>query len=497
MSYKSYDKSSNADVNLLTKMANRLNININKETSEDRDSFTIDGLKSETHSQSNPLAQSGSGLFSQDNSLINMVLASYADSRPDVAIYILNNSQCTDINTVDKYGRNLLHYLAMYSVKHEESFRYLSRLLLKYTDCSSSVNKQDLKGNTPAHYAAMVGNDGLVEAFKLKSADLSVKNLDGYYIGVQTEQESDVIVVIPKETNSYVEMDPRDRDIFVKNAQPMTEINADKIEGDMLQLFLKSPKKENRTVDSLTLPSRDDTVAETQNTNKGNESESVNIDTDAFIKTVLEKFKKNGESNDQAGGSKGYVGTRKLNTYSEFTVHPNVSSDMVGGRRDDDSSAISEMARAIQNQGEEVHKRVVEKIAKLLNIEIDKAKIYKAGLYDMVKKKRPELNNYDRAVEMEKMVTEDILNTIDIDKLSKLIEEKRKAKQLSTTSVDTTSQSDSDSNSDSSSEEKKPKKKATKKATKAKSKSKASRVKSSPPSVSTEHSSEFSLTSPI
>jgi hypothetical protein len=91
-------------------------------------------------------------------------------------------------------------------------------------------------------------------------------------------------------------------------------------------------------------------------------------------------------------------------------------------------SNVSDIARQINRQSSEIHERVVLKIIELLKLDknnesdMQKARNYKAAIYRMVKEKNPLLNNFDRAVEMEKLITLEKLKSIDIDKVSKEIE---------------------------------------------------------------------------
>jgi FKBP-type peptidyl-prolyl cis-trans isomerase len=50
-----------------------------------------------------------------------------------------------------------------------------------------------------------------------------------------------------------------------------------------------------------------------------------------------------------------------------------------------------------------------------MSVDDFKAKAYKSLIYDKIKKEHPELNNYDRAVEMEKLTTKEFLDTLDAD----------------------------------------------------------------------------------
>ena len=94
------------------------------------------------------------------------------------------------------------------------------------------------------------------------------------------------------------------------------------------------------------------------------------------------------------------------------------------------------------------------KIIELLKLDknnekdVMKARNYKAAIYKMVKEKNPLLNNFDRAVEMEKSITKEILKSIDIDKVTKEIEQ-YKSDKVKTDTKSSTKSSTISSNSDS------------------------------------------------
>ena len=136
-----------------------------------------------------------------------------------------------------------------------------------------------------------------------------------------------------------------------------------------------------------------------------------------------------------------------------------------------DDLNISDIARQINRQSSEIHERVVLKIIELLKLnknseeDMQKARNYKAAIYRMVKEKNPLLNNFDRAVEMEKLITLETLKSINIDKITKEIEKhlSEKSATLPTNSTNTTNSTNSTNSTKSESTEtqdKKPKKNA-------------------------------------
>lgn len=133
---------------------------------------------------------------------------------------------------------------------------------------------------------------------------------------------------------------------------------------------------------------------------------SANASDDIFMKVSDSKGGKQKKPNDS-------------DIASSFTFDMNVSSSSSEGSSKNSSSEsdsdIKKISRSIINKAGEIHQRVIQKIIELMNVDDFKAKAYKSLIYDKIKKEHPELNNYDRAVEMEKLTTKEFLDTLDVD----------------------------------------------------------------------------------
>jgi len=157
------------------------------------DSFNIDDLRSEKSLRQRQTG--GGGLLSWlagSDSQTNLVLSAFKDKRPDVAVYLLNKHKCDDISATDESGKNILHYLVIYSTYDTDVAKLLSKMLNYDAIDEEVLNAQDVDGNTPAHYAADLGNSIIVEALKRKGADLTLKNKHEFYVGTDTETDPDV-----------------------------------------------------------------------------------------------------------------------------------------------------------------------------------------------------------------------------------------------------------------------------------------------------------------
>jgi hypothetical protein len=421
--------------------------------------------------------QAGGGLFSwlfgsSDES--NMVLKAFGDNRPDVAIYLLTNKECKSYDAQDRTGKTVLHYLVIFSTYNRDVARTLANILDK-SDVSSAVNITDNKGNTAAHYAADLGNNVLVDALKAKGADLSIKNNDGFFIGTDTEQDTERVYTKPVTRSSTLSKTRHSatspsKNIFIPCGSASETDNLEKQLDNIVKMFVRTPADSTTDTMNLNMTTKTDMSIKRDT----NDVSTDDVNTDEFIQNVLKKFKSVSTSGmPQLGGGSGKAvkGSRKINTYSEISF---------GGVSDSGPSSVSEVARMIKNQATDVHERVIKKIMALMKVDEKVARNYKAALYKMVKEKHPELSNYDRSVEMEKLATEKELKKIDIDKVTKEIElhisEREKTRSEN-------------------SEEKPKKKKGSKKADKTEEKPKKKRSKKEDISISTESSLTFSTTS--
>jgi len=96
-----------------------------------------------------------------------------------------------------------------------------------------------------------------------------------------------------------------------------------------------------------------------------------------------------------------------------------------------------------------------DKIAEIMGVDKDTARNYKAVLYKQVKDKdeessakdpkKPKLNGYERAIEMEKLATKEVLSKIDIKKKTEEIKKHLEEKASSKNTKKATNDSDSES----------------------------------------------------
>lgn len=379
--------------------------------------------------------QFGGSLFSwlADGTTDNLVLDALSAGKLDTALWLLGKGVSVDLNATDANEKTVLHYLVL-NANNNEAKTALMKVL--DSDVSESINKQDNEGNTAVHYAALNGHDDIVEKLREKGADLNIKNKQEMYVGTDTESANEV----KKNTNteSVFQKIDNDKNSLAKglgnenDAQMMTPLSlsitqTQKDEKDNYSATSVNGSPHVRQFESEIVnknnalsATSDNNIKASYNVNSATSPVGNNAsDTDNFMQSVLEKIN-GGMNNAQFGGkhkktTKNVVsGVRKIVTYSELSTG--------GGHEDyspDSDSSLSEMARQIQNQADDVHQRVIKKIMEIMNCDETVAINYKSALYQKVKNDHPELNYYDRAVEMEKITTEKELKKIDIDKVTK------------------------------------------------------------------------------
>jgi hypothetical protein len=253
-----------------------------------------------------------------------------------------------------------------------------------------------------------------IENFKTKSNlnnSHPVENIDLLVSPSPISQEpaklSDVLSVTSSDNKSILNDDKFSATSSVKNVNLLTSPSHINPEPAKLSDVLSVTSSDNKSI------LNDDKISAT----------SPVISSDDIFKKVSK------------GGKKNKKNPASTDIASSFTFDMNVStSSSIGGSNKKNSSSdsdIKKISRSIINKTSEIHQRVVQKIMEIMSIDEIKAKAYKSLIYYKVKEEHPELNSYDRAVEMEKMATKDTLDTLDISERVKIIEEKTKQRSES------------------------------------------------------------------
>lgn len=469
--------------------------------------------------------QNGGGFFCDDD-FNNILLECFSDNRPDVACYLLCKikKNPTDIDNQDEYGRNLFHYMSIYA-SHCNMVFHISNIIKKSSKSKLKkvLNCCDKFGNTPLHYATDLGYHNLVKLYIECGGDPKIKNKDGLYIDIDNSEENkdnnvSIIIasdsqvnsldflnkVIPQTINdsvgSFRKTVSDRRQVYSPTDIFRTEDFINEIDTNLKNMINTKQSnsinnQENNNDDNDTVQTEEiikQILTRSRNSRNPENSATINsINSDnlleRIIKRVDESLSKSSTNIDsmydirQSGGDKKskkkskskskskisrITGEKKISTYSEISNLTPLNSD---------DSDLSDVARHLSRQSSDIHERVVMKIIELLKLNKDnaddvlKARNYKAAVYRIIKEKNPLLNNFDRAVEMEKSITKEMLKSIDIDKVSKEIE-KHLSVKLTTSKTNTATPTPTPTVSSSKSKSESKKEKKEKKVSKTKQK---------------------------
>jgi hypothetical protein len=372
-----------------------------------------------------PVEQNGGffGLFETDKTLTKLICSSLDEGKIDIACYLLkkliNNSELGKVDfkctTKDNRKLNILHLLAMNS-KNPQVIDIIRQILSSDVNIEKALNAQDKDGNTPVLRLFKETQDSnLIELAKNKGADTTIQNEAG--INIMTDKDT---------TEMHKSESDNDYSIFNKKTDSDKSMTTESNTASDTLLFTNVGNTENLTnlVGNISKPNK------LSESSISNTTQNINaLDT---IANNMEKHSVGGSydsqeiidmlMNTQTGGKKrkstkkmSRSGTRHVNTYSEFT-----SSD---------NSAVNRLSRSVDNKSEQLHQSAMEKIKsilkdvepKLKGEELSlKARAYKAIIYAQVKDKNPSMSNYERAVELEKQVTESNIKNIKKNESSRL-----------------------------------------------------------------------------
>lgn len=358
----------------------------------------------------NWLLGSGSGEYATE-----LALDAFKNQYPQIAYFIIRHaidkSVQLDFSKSDTNKRTLLHHLVSYA--KIPVMKDLFSIVLSNTDAKRYINAQDENGDTPAHLAAHEGSDMVIDELVAHGANLTIANNANKVI--------------------HIESGNAPRDIFVKSSGQKCGQIVEDIESQLDKLLgplMVRPESDNlsnfrRTdamQDSYRPPVRNNIFSE----------QSMSVNSDDILNQII-----NENNTHQSGGFKPMKGRRSAVTYSEEPRESYLTGGDSEDLDDNDFSDVSSIARVVENQASEAHKRSVERIMEILGVDEVEARAYKAILYDAIKKEG-DRSNYDRAIELEKRASnKDVLDNIskkDIKNMVKLIDEKHKTRESSSQS---------------------------------------------------------------
>jgi len=343
-----------------------------------------------------------------------------------------------DYNNVDDYHNNL-----------DDTEDFISKLTDKYNNSNIQSNNKYQQYNTPNYYDQDINNTEKI--FEKMINQQQNINQNNYKID---DTENIFQKIIDQNNNQN-----NNQNNYQNNNQNNNKNNSDNI---FQKIINQEQNNNNKIEDTEEILSK--MVNKYNNKNQylnNNNNNNKNVDTEGIMNLLLNNNKKyNTKQNNDDIFFKNienmYNRKNKLNEYQESAMSAFLQDtqndentvnyrNMSGGSRkkhirngqrrlrlynelDVDMNVhkvpkerTTEMTRTLAKQSTEIHEKVIDKIMELLNVDKEKAKVYKSALYVMTKEKYPNISNLERAIEMEKLVKKDTLKKINYEEHSKKI----------------------------------------------------------------------------
>lgn len=359
---------------------------------------------------------------------------------------LINNR--IDFNAVDDDGNTILHIFMnnIDKIKTLPTFQNAFKRLLRFVD-SATINKQNKAGDTILHIAVKKGEHMIAADLINKGADKNLKNKDGLRIVTSSMKNIKPSNVIEQTPTTIA-------DIVARNAPPIDVDIKSNVNNAVQNFFSKTPPKVEaiEPITESTIGFRSEPI-----TTGGNSIKL--LDTESFVRSILNKRKQQigGDVNNsdtstgnidanavfsatsQTGG-RTIIGHRTLAQNDEDDedddVHIENEYDDDVDSMDGGKSDKSHIQKLLGNQRDQIHKKTEEKIKSILEKKlgreptIQEIRDHKSYIYYLVTKNSPELagvgRGLDRAIEMERLANEEIINNIDEKEFNKIIESKKK-----------------------------------------------------------------------
>lgn len=277
------------------------------------------------------------------------------------------------INTIDVNGQTALHYLC--EIGDNDCIMKLMgtvREMMKPEKMKSYINKQDNNGDTALHIASKNGNNIIASMLEIYGANPNIENGKHEIINVRMDSSPEEVIKCGEEK---------------------------KMKSLIRRLTQATNNSDSYSVDNL-----DDIV--TSSEDRGN------IVTNFFKKAM----------GKQVGGDDDENDTDEL-------MNRVGNSLMTGGAKEKAPKKATKKTTKVAKANEpttkqtasEIHEQVI-KMIRDLGYSDDESKIIKAGLYKYTKTEHPDLNAYNRALQMKEYVTKKHIANIDIMALKQAIE---------------------------------------------------------------------------
>lgn len=369
------------------------------------------------------------GSSSEGEYATDIALDAFQNGFPHISYFVIRHaidkSVKLNYSKRDSNKRTLLHHLVLNC--KIPSIYSLFLVVMDNTDAKSHINLQDELGNTPTHIAVDEGMDLVVDKLIAMKADLTIANNKNKVIHINNELKKEIpeifIKTVPKSCNSSLNI----QEELSKALEPVLI----RTESDTLSGFRRSEAMQD-TVMSQQMPTFAQNNQSYSKPKNIFSEDTMSISTDDILNQILNEQQQENQYGGKASNKGVIRGKRAVVTYSE-----NLQS-LSGGSddeylKDSDFSDISSIARTVENQASEAHKRAIERIKEILKVDETEARAYKAILYASLKEEN--MSGYDRAMELEKRASnKEVLDKIskkEVKNMIKLIDEKHKQKQSS------------------------------------------------------------------
>jgi len=339
-------------------------------------------------------------------------LASNNDER--LLDYLKSHKNKIDASHKDENGNNLIHNIVGGSIQNKDK---ILNELFKTDNVNSAINMYNNIKDTPLHMAVKTEQHDIADLLINNGANKYIQNGAGFSVETDVEPVADHIFDINNKSS-----------VFAKK-------NTDsEISNNVSNLF-KNVKGSDTKPNS----------SHKKNAHGGEDNNSISSTTNKFIDNLFDmgsakygnryeasggvskKRTKKGTNGKKKGTKKAKKGTKKAKKGTKKTKPISRQNSRSNSRSNSRPRSRSSSRNRENNKVNDLHIRTVQKIMDLLNISKEEAGYYKAEIYRRVREKNDKLTGYERALEMEKMATKEILDQItpDIPKIKEAIEKKR------------------------------------------------------------------------
>jgi hypothetical protein len=395
------------------------------------------------------------------------VLLACRQGKYQVVEFMIMNDMVANYCTRDESSWTILHYIA-HDSKHYGICKAAVSKILSRNDVTNFVNIQDKNGDTPLILSVKCGNLELSNRLVKAGADKNIRNNEKFYVCTETEGSQS-----PRRQQVH---SPRLNFDVYNSKNSTSDDDDDSVDSALARKILTSfHVRANNTDTNTTASDRGampDTLSGPTEVQRTRSPTQTDNNTDHLLDLLLKTYGTQGQTVPQQGGNGNSVrqGQRKIKKTFDFgfgEAHGGKNYESESDSNNSEDVYASELSRFVKNQAGEILERVIKKISDIMNISEDDARIYKAALYKKVKDSKPELNNLDRAIEVEKLTTKEELAAVDFKKTKKEVEAARKMRESEREERGSSSKrkghQEQTTTTSSSEEEEKPKKKSRKK----------------------------------